>query len=76
MHSKSVNCKNTEHQSLFALPVTYISVTEVLHTKIRLKIMVIKMLAMSTYFSIYFYTLSGIMIHAKSWIFLFGMLQR
>lgn len=28
MHSKSVNCKNTEHQSLFALSVTYISVTD------------------------------------------------
>lgn len=28
MHSKSVNCKNTEHQSLFALPVTYTSVTD------------------------------------------------
>lgn len=28
IHSKSVNCKNTEHQSLFALSVTYISGTD------------------------------------------------
>ena len=58
MHSKSVNCKNTKHQSLFALPVTYISVTDGAAYK-KIKKMVIKIIAISTFQYIILYIIGN-----------------